>query len=216
MHWESKIYMSLERIHYNYLIIGKKYVDLTLFDNQIFSQLLDIVHPLSAFTDIKKCKVSTLQYADKKKVKLGRLRWNNESFALLNQNVQQYRDNDSFHFLCTIAEFPSVDSAYKRQETVDIYLMIENDMPFGRVKSGGDCGIFLSLREDIYENAGDVFVSQTMQQLCNLFDNHKVLFQKRKWWTNHGESGLQDVAAYRAVDKLTSGLYENWTELIID
>jgi len=210
-----KGYMSLEQIHYNYLIIGKKHGDLTLFDNQIFSQLLDIMDPLLVFTDTKKCKVSALQYANRKKVKLGRLRWNNESFALLNQNVQQYHDNDSFYFLHTIAEFPSIDSAYKQHKTVDIYLKVENDSFQGRVKSDGDCGIFLSLRNDVFEKAGDALMAQTIQQLCKLFDSYKVLFQKRKWWATHGESGLQDVAAYRAADKLTAGLYANWAELTI-
>jgi hypothetical protein len=63
------------------------------------------------------------------------------------------------------AEFPSIDAAYKRGDSVEVYLDIENDSPYGRRKSDGECGLFLSLREDVFMAAGEG-VHKAVVQSC--------------------------------------------------
>ena len=207
--------MSLGSIHYNYLFIGKKHIDLTLLNDSIFPQIIEAINPLLAFTNVKKCKIAADQYVNQSKIKLGRPRWDMESLMPICQNYKQYPDSGSFHFGFLSAEFPSIESAYKRQDTVDIYLYIENDLFWGKLKSDGDCGLFLSLREDIFELAGEALIRQVLQNIYKIFDSGKVLFHKRVWWSKSKkeESALQDVMPFRAVDKLYKSNYEKWSEL---
>ncbi len=207
--------MSLGALHYNYLFIGKKFCDLTVLNDNVFPLIVDAVSPLLAYTNIKKCRISTCQSVNQKEIKLGRRRWDNESLLPICQNYKQYPENESFHFGYLTAEFPSIESAYKQKETVDIYLHLENDLVWGKVKSDGDCGLFISLREDIFEAASETLVIQVLKNLYEIFDNAKVLFYKRSWWSNSGneESALQDVAAWRAIELLYAKNYSKWTEI---
>ncbi|MEC0090796.1 hypothetical protein [Paenibacillus macquariensis] len=210
--------LSLGSLHYNYLFIGKKFCDLTVLNDNVLPLIVDAVSPLLAYTNIKKCRISTYQNVNQKEIKLGRPRWDNESLLPICQNYKQYPENESFHFHCLSAEFPSIKSAYKLNETVDIYLYFENDLFWGKVKSDGDCGLFISLREDIFEAASETLVIQVLKILYEIFDNAKVLFYKRRWWSNskNEESALQDVAAWRAIGLLTAENYNKWTEIDLE
>jgi len=206
--------MPLDRFHYNYLYIGKKRCDLTLLNENVFPLVMDALNPLLAHTDIKKCRVTVNQYAGNKSVNFGKQKWDKISLQPVFQNYNNHAENGNFHFLFLKAEFPSIKSAYKQQESVDIYLSVENDLFIGRARSDGDCGLFLSLREDIYGNAGEELVAQTLNDIYKIFDEAKVLFHKRKWWGgSKTESALHEVAAYRAVHNLYSANYSQWAEI---
>ncbi len=208
--------MSLSRLHYNYLFIGKKYCDLTVLNDNVFPILMDAVNPLLAYTNIKKGRIACDQWVNCEEIKLGRPRWSKESLLPICQNFRQYPDNDTFRFGSITAEFPSIDSAYKRKETVDIYFYFENDLIHHKVKAGGDCGFFISLREDIFEAAGEALVMQVLKNIYSLFDSAKVLFHKRTWWSNSkNESALHDVAPWRAIDEDLSSRYRNWVEIAL-
>lgn len=214
--------------HYNYLFIGEKHCELTLLNEQMFLQIVEILRPLLAYIDTKKCKIGTYQHLNGQQVKFGRLRWASESLVLFFESHKNIKDNDKLYSNFFTAEFPSIDAAYKRAESVEIYIHIENDSFYGRAKSDGDCGLFLSIREDIYDRAGEMVVKQTIRELYMLFDKCKVLFHKRTWWcydnvekignatvsvqAKNEEGALQDVAPYRAIDKLYSKYYKYWTE----
>jgi hypothetical protein len=221
--------MSLESQHFCYLFIGKKAGDLTLLNELAFLQIVEIMRPLLALTDIRKGKINVSQYAERKRVKFARLRWTDEGFASVCQSVRLGHGEESFRYNRFSVEFPSLDSAYKRQETPEITLKIENDTIYGRVISEGDCGLFLSMREDVYEKAGQELMQRVLREIRALFDECRLLFRKRPWWMyessqkNMGstvsvsakdeEGALQDVMPCRAIDKLYMKKYVNWTEL---
>ncbi len=210
--------MAVDALHYNYLFVGKKCCDLTLLNDKVFLLIMDEVNPLLNYTNRKKCRISVCQYANQKEVKCGRPKWTKESLLPICQNINLYAGNDSFYFNFLSAEFPSIKSAYKQKNTVDIYLYLENDLCWGKVKSEGDCGLFISLREDIFEAAGEMLVMQVLENIYQIFDSAKVFFCKRSWWSNSSkeESALQDVAAWRIVDKLYKSNYGNWFEIALD
>lgn len=207
--------MTSKVLHYNYLFIGKKYCDLTLLNEKVFPLIMNALTPLLAHTDTKKCRILPNQYVNHKEIKLGRLPWNKEKLSEICSNYKQYQNNGSFNFGFLSAEFPSIKVAYKNNKTVDIYLYFENDLFWGKVKSDGDCGLFISLREDIFQAAGDITITQVIKNIHEIFDDAYVLFSKRSWWNNsrYEESALQDVAAWRAIDKLYAKYYESWTKL---
>lgn len=207
--------MALETQHNNYLFVGKKHCDFTLLNKDVFPLIMDAVNPLLSFTNIKKCRITAHQIANTKTVKFGRPRWSKEGLMPIIQNYEQYTEEDDFHFLHLVAEFPSVVSAYNRKETVDIYIYLENDLFWGKAKSDGDCGLFLSLRNDIYENTGENLVMQVLKQLSKLFDEVKILTCQRTWWSKskNEESALQDVCAWRVHNKQYSKNYSNWKEI---
>jgi hypothetical protein len=70
--------MALDIMHYNYLFAGSKRCDLTLLNAAVYPKIMDAVAPVLRHTDIKKGKVSIIQYANRKQVKAGRLRWDAE------------------------------------------------------------------------------------------------------------------------------------------
>lgn len=207
--------MTSKTLHYNYLFIGKKYCDLTLLNEKVFPLIMNAITPLLDHTDIKKCRILPNQYVNNKEIKLGGLPWNKEKLSEICSNYKQYQNNGSFNFGFLSAEFPSIEVAYKNNKTADIYLYFENDLFWGKVKSDGDCGLFISLREDIFQAAGETKVMQVIKNIHEIFDNAYVLFSKRSWWsdTENEESALQDVAAWRAIDKLYAKYYESWIKL---
>ena len=207
--------MSLDALYYNYIFVGKKYCDLTLLNDSVFPLILNAVSPVLAYTNIKKCRVSSEQYVNQRKIKLGRMHWNKKTLLPICQNYKKYPGNNSFHFGFLKAEFPSIEAAYKKKETVDIYLQIENDLPLGRVNSDGDCGVLVSLREDIIEADSGALVIQALKYLYEIFNNVKALFCKRSWWSasKDEERAMRDVAAYRAIDKLSAQHYSDWIEI---
>lgn len=207
--------MSLGALHYNYLFVGKKYCELTLLNDDVFLLIMDAISPLLTYTNIKKGRILSEQHVNQSKIKLGKPRWEKEAILQICKNYKQYLDNDSFHFGFLTAEFPSIESAYKQKETVDIYLHVENDLYWGKIKSDGDCGLFISLREDIFQAAGETLVMQVLRNIYEIFDEAKILFYKRSWWSNseNEESAMQDVAPWRFIDKLCTKKYSKWSEL---
>jgi hypothetical protein len=129
-------------MHYNYLFVGNKRCDLTLLNAAVYPEIMDVVAPVLRYTNIRKGKISTIQYANRKQVKAGRLRWDLGSLSPVLQHCEEY--DDSFRFIHITAEFPSIDAAYKRGDSVEVYLDVENDSPYGRRKSEGACCLFLS------------------------------------------------------------------------
>jgi hypothetical protein len=214
-------------MHYNYLFMGNKRCDLTLLNAAVYPKIMDTVAPVLRRTDVKKGKISIIQYANRKQVKAGRPRWDRGSLSPVLQNCEQY--DDSFHFTHITAEFPSIAAAYKRGDSVEVYLDVENDSPYGRRKSVGGCGLFLSLREDVFTTVGETVVTDVLRSLYSLFDEMKLLFRKRRWWAyaedvvvdggvihaplKNEESALQDISAARYRDKLYAKNYTNWVEM---
>lgn len=207
--------MSLGSKHYNYLFIGKKYCDLTLLNDKVFPLIMDEVNPLLSYTNRKKCRVYVLQYDNEKVVKCGRPRWTKESILPICRNVNHSADKSKFSFIFIDAEFPSIESAYNKGNTVDIFLRVENSFEFGDMVPQYDCGLFLSLREDIFEAAGEALVKRVLENIFRIFDSAKVLFHKRSWWSHatNEESGLQDVRASFATNEMYSYKYANWVEM---
>lgn len=141
---------------------------------------MEILNPLLSYTNIKNAKISAIQIGNRKYLKFGRPRWETDSLKPILESHHSFKEN--FSFTCLQAEFPSIVSAYKKDETVDIYLSAENDDCWGKIVSDGTCGLFLSLREDIYEKAGEALVTDVLCKIRALFDEVKVLFRKRTWW----------------------------------
>lgn len=210
--------MSLTRMHYNYMIVGKKHSDLTLLHDKVFPLIFKKTEPILEHTNIKKCRVSALQNGGS--IKLGRLKWSLESLIPVCENYKNY---EKFYFTTLYAEFPSIDVSYKNNESTEVYIQAENDSFWGNIKSEGDCGIFISIREDIYDKIGKEKAESVIKDLQSLFDEYKTIYHKRTWWYSHSikeqfdneseEQALQDVAPYRYTDKLTSKLYKNWKEI---
>jgi hypothetical protein len=71
--------MALNIMHYNYLFVGNKRCDLTLLNAAVYPEIMDAVAPVLRHTNIKKGRISTIQYANRKPVKAGWLRWDLDS-----------------------------------------------------------------------------------------------------------------------------------------
>lgn len=211
--------MSLKNsVHYNYLLIGKKHIPMTILNETIFFEIKKMLLPILEKTNIAKVRINVIQYADKKQ---GRLSWKDEKLLPV---INEYKnESGDFSFSHLSAEFPSIDSAYKNGTTSEVFIVFENDKYLGKINSEGECGFFLSLREDIFESLGKDKVLETVKSISSLFDECKILYHKRTWWYSFDikeqldneseEEALQDVSPYRALDNLTKKLYSNWVEI---
>ena len=210
--------------HFNWLFVGKRHCALTLLNEAVFPVLLGELSPLLA-TDVGKAKVSVRQSPAWR----GRVRWSVESLTPALTAHRLAPDPARFGFFGVTAEFPSLAVAWKRQESVQAYVSVENDGFHGRVASDGQCGLFVSLREDVHAAVGEAVATQALRRIAGLFDEVRVLFRRRPWWVyadveklpgatigvgpGDDETALQDVAAWRATDKLYSKYYTHWTPL---
>ncbi len=208
----------INNVHYNYIIIGKCKAEYTLLNENLIGFIYSAFSPLSAYTDIKKARISTIQYAKKEgdkystKTKTGRIKWDLSALQNLCTSYKNYLSGN-FNFLNLKAEFPSITSMYEKGTTSEIIFEIENDGCYGRNFAEGECGIVLSIRDDIYEKAGEIIVEEFLRQIVSLLQECTVIFKKRGFFTDGKSGSMMDVNASRYTDPLYKSVYQDWEKL---
>lgn len=199
-------------IHYCYLISGKSDDKFTLLNEENIKKIYHAFEPISKFIEVKKAKISAIQIAIgiKGYVKIGRPKWNLDDLEKICTNYKSYPDND-FSFTTFDVEFPSVVSAYKNGTTTQLKLDINNDMFYGKDYGSKNCGIVLSVREDIFEQTGEAVIHEFLKQICAMLEDSIVLFIKRDFF-GKGVS-MMDASSWRYQDKMYNKEYKDWQQI---
>lgn len=211
----------IKNVHYNYIIIGNNDKPYTLLNEENLKFIYQAFSSLAAYTDIRKAKISTIQYARdpekidrKSRVKIGRVKWIESDLAALFSKYKAYPQDD-FNSLYLSVEFPSVESAYKKQTTSEIMLNIENDNCWGKMISNGECGLLLSVREDIFDKMGEKIVLEFLKNITSLLNEYTIIFKKRRFFDVDNTESMMDASASRYRDPLYKKKYRDWEILDI-
>lgn len=208
----------IDNIHYNYIIIGIDDKPYTLLNEENVKYIYEAFLPLVAFTDIKKARISTVQYAresgspNKSRVKIGKRKWILSDLEYIFSRYKTYPPDD-FNSLYLSTQFPSVESAYKKKTTSEILLNIENDGCWGKMHSEGECGLLLSIREDIFDKMGEELVMDFLRKITSLLKESIVIFKKRGFFGGNNVESMMDASASRYRDPLYKKKYKDWEVL---
>lgn len=160
--------------HYNFIILGKSKCDYTLLNSETFQAIIRLTDPILVDCDLQNSKVSALQLIRNnpddpyfKNAKNGRLRWSVKSLLPVLERHRLLPPGD-ICLSCLDAEFPRIALAGRRGMSCEVFLRIFNDDPQGRARSDGDCGLLLSLREDIWLRLGEETVSRFLLEIRGL------------------------------------------------
>ena len=208
-----------KQFHYNFIVLGKMDCPYTLLNEAIFPTIMHLAEPVvGGFS--KDGKVTAVQLVREdpgdshfKNAKNGRLRWSEKSLRPVLEKQHQYPPGDVL-FISLAAEFPSIAVADKQGRSCEAYLRIGNDEPHGRPRSDGDCGLLLSLREDIWRGSGADAARQFLGGICRLVREAKVLFRKRPFLAKAdiGYNSLQDIIFSHFRNPALNPLYSGWKE----
>ena len=149
-----------------------------------------------------------------KNARNSRLRWSEKSLRPVLEKQRRYPPGDVL-FISLAAEFPSIAVAHKQGRSCEAYLRLGNDEPHGRSQSDGDCGLLLSLREDIWRGLGEDATRLFLDGICGLMREAKILFQKRPFLAKAdiGYNSLQDIIFPLFRNPNSNPLYSGWEEI---
>ncbi|WP_430493452.1 hypothetical protein [Paenibacillus ottowii] len=172
----------------------------TLFAEECFSNLFDCFETLLNISGIRNTRVSIYQ---SKKAKHGKIHWDK-------QELLRIVTDDDLTPLMLVIEAPSIKSSYNKETTPEVYILLSND-PMGQ--SPNNCGMLVSIRQDVYERIDQTSVEDVMLQLSQWIKADKLLHSSRNFYAGSKARAIMDILPFM-LEKDTPDMrfiFQSWT-----
>ncbi|MCV9949916.1 hypothetical protein [Paenibacillus sp. BT-177] len=192
--------LVVNNLHYNFIMIGSLSEKHTLFAEECFTNLFDCFETLLNISGIRNTRVSVYQ---SKKAKHGKIRWDKQELLRI------VTDNELTPLMLVI-EAPSIKSSYNKGTTPEVYILLSND-PMGQ--SPNNCGMLVSIRQDIYERIDQTIVEDVMIQLSQWIKATKLLHSSRNFYAGSKARAIMDILPFM-LEKDTPDMkyvFQSWT-----
>ncbi|WP_274485737.1 hypothetical protein [Paenibacillus polymyxa] len=192
----------VNNLHYNFIMTGSLSEKHTLFAEGCFTNLFDCFETLLNISRIRNTRVSVYQ-AGAKKAKHGKIRWDK-------QVLLRIVTDDELTPLMLVIEAPSIKSSYNKGTTPEVYILLSN-APMGQ--SPDNCGMLVSIRQDVYENIDQAIVEDVMMKLSQLIKANKLLHSSRNFYAGSKARAIMDILPFM-LEKDTPDMkyvFQSWT-----
>ncbi|QDY84515.1 hypothetical protein FQU75_14620 [Paenibacillus polymyxa] len=170
----------VNNLHYNFIMTGSLSEKHTLFAEECFSNLFDCFETLLNISGIRNTRVSIYH---SKKAKHGKIHWDK-------QELLRIVTDDELTPLMLVIEAPSIKSSYNKGTTPEVYILLSND-PMGQ--SPNNCGMLVSIRQDVYERIDQTSVEDVMLQLSQWIKADKLLHSSRNFYAGSKARAIMDI-----------------------
>ncbi|MDP1510328.1 hypothetical protein L8C07_07285 [Paenibacillus sp. CMAA1739] len=190
----------VNNLHYNFIMTGSLSEKHTLFAEECFSNLFDCFETLLNISGIRNTRVSIYQ---SKKAKHGKIHWDK-------QELLRIVTDDDLTPLMLVIEAPSIKSSYNKETTPEVYILLSND-PMGQ--SPNNCGMLVSIRQDVYERIDQTSVEDVMLQLSQWIKADKLLHSSRNFYAGSKARAIMDILPFM-LEKDTPDMrfiFQSWT-----
>ncbi len=190
----------VNNLHYNFIMTGSLSEKHTLFAEECFTNLFDCFETLLNISGIRNTCVSVYQ---SKKAKLGKIRWDK-------QELLRIVTDDELTPLMLVIEAPSIKSSYNKGTTPEVYILLSND-PMGQ--SPNNCGMLVSIRQDVYEHIDRTSVEDVMMELSQLIKANKLLHSSRNFYAGSKARAIMDILPFMLEQDTPDMKYvfQSWT-----
>ncbi|AJE52036.1 hypothetical protein G9G63_02850 [Paenibacillus sp. EKM202P] len=192
--------LVVNNLHYNFIMTGSLSEKHTLFAEECFTNLFDCFETFLNISGIRNTRVSVYQ---SKKAKHGKIRWDKQELLRI------VTDNELTPLMLVI-EAPSIKSSYNKGTTPEVYILLSND-PMGQ--SPNNCGMLVSIRQDIYERIDQTIVEDVMMQLSQWIKATKLLHSSRNFYAGSKARAIMDILPFM-LEKDTPDMkyvFQSWT-----
>ncbi|WP_230877846.1 hypothetical protein [Paenibacillus polymyxa] len=172
----------------------------TLFAEECFTNLFDCFEALLNISGIRNTRVSVYQ---SKKAKHGKIRWDE-------QELLRIVTDDEMTPLMLVIEAPSIKSSYNKDTTPEVYILLSNDT---MSRSSNNCGMLISIRQDVYERIDRTSVENVMLQLSQLIKANKLLHSSCNFYAGSKARAIMDILPFM-LEKDTPDMkyvFQSWT-----
>jgi hypothetical protein len=171
-----------------------------LFAEECFANLFDCFETFLNISGIRNTRVSIYQST---KAKHGKIRWDK-------QELLRIVTNDELTPLMLVIEAPSIKSSYNKGTTPEVYILLSND-PMSQ--SSNNCGILVSIRQDVYERIDQTIVEDVMMQLSQRIKANKMLHSSRNFYAGSKARAIMDILPFMLEQDTPDMKYvfQSWT-----
>lgn len=190
----------VNNLHYNFIMTGSLSEKHTLFAEECFANLFDCFETFLNISGIRNTRVSIYQST---KAKHGKIRWDK-------QELLRIVTNDELTPLMLVIEAPSIKSSYNKGTTPEVYILLSND-PMSQ--SSNNCGILVSIRQDVYERIDQTIVEDVMMQLSQWIKANKMLHSSRNFYAGSKARAIMDILPFMLEQDTPDMKYvfQSWT-----
>lgn len=190
----------VNNLHYNFIMTGSLSEKHTLFAEECFANLFDCFETFLNISGIRNTRVSIYQST---KAKHGKIRWDK-------QELLRIVTNDELTPLMLVIEAPSIKSSYNKGTTPEVYILLSND-PMSQ--SSNNCGILVSIRQDVYERINQTIVEDVMMQLSQWIKANKMLHSSRNFYAGSKARAIMDILPFMLEQDTPDMKYvfQSWT-----
>ncbi|MBO3285201.1 hypothetical protein A7311_10415 [Paenibacillus polymyxa] len=192
--------LVVNNLHYNFIMTGSLSEKHTLFAEECFANLFDCFETFLNISGIRNTRVSIYQST---KAKHGKIRWDK-------QELLRIVTNDELTPLMLVIEAPSIKSSYNKGTTPEVYILLSND-PMSQ--SSNNCGILVSIRQDVYERINQTIVEDVMMQLSQWIKANKMLHSSRNFYAGSKARAIMDILPFMLEQDTPDMKYvfQSWT-----